>query len=141
MKTLRWLPALILCLFIFHQSSLSSTASSGLSLRITEWIYPAFAWIEKQTFHFLIRKAAHFSEFFMLGLSLLWPLKESSHRFLYFVLCICIPVCDEAIQYFTPGRAAMITDCMIDASGMLCAWLSGSILKPKEGKYNEHLEP
>ena len=139
MKVLRWLPACIIILFIFYQSSLTRVESNGVSLHLLEWIYPLFFWIEQDVLHGLLRKSAHFTEFFILGLSLHWPL-SSKQIFIYGLFCLLVPACDEMIQYFTPGRAAMITDCMIDASGMICAWLAISTLTRRK-KHHEQLEP
>lgn len=83
----------------------------------TNWQITAFA----------VRKAAHFSEFFILGLLFTkalrtvfaaWPLPFDSCTL---SMGLFVAVCDEFIQYFSPGRASLISDVMIDFSGVVCA--------------------
>ncbi len=76
---------------------------------------------------FIIRKAAHFTEFFILGALLSktlrtvfrnWPLPFDSCAI---SMGLLVAICDEFIQYFTPGRASLISDVMIDFSGVVSA--------------------
>lgn len=112
MKFFRWLPAFLICSFIFSQPSLTGTQSTGLSLTITEW----FAHIS-----FLLKK---------------------KHFGFYLLVAILIPLCDESIQSFTAGRNAHVLDCLIDASGMAFAWILQAMTHYlKGGKNDEHMEP
>ncbi len=141
MKILRWLPAFLICSFIFSQSSMTGTESTGLSFAITEWLVPVFSFIETETLHFLVRKAAHFSEYFALGCAVLYGMNHNNHPVVFFLLAALIPLCDEAIQFFTAGRSAQLQDCLIDAAGMSSAWILISWIQPFiGGKHNEHLE-
>lgn len=142
MKFFRWLPAFLICSFIFSQSSLTGTQSTGLSLTITEWFAPYFFFIEKETLHFLVRKAAHFSEYFALGWAVIYGMNQKKQFGFYLLVAILIPLCDESIQSFTAGRNAHVLDCLIDASGMAFAWiLQAMIHYLKGGKNDEHMEP
>lgn len=141
MKILRWLPAFLICSFIFSQSLLTGTQSSGFSSRITEWFVPIFFFVEKETLHFFVRKAAHFSEYFALGCAIVYGMNHKKQPVVFFLLAIMIPLCDEGIQSFTAGRSAQLTDCLIDACGMSAAWiLTLWIHILQGGKHNEHLE-
>ena len=69
--------------------------------------------------HTLLRKAAHFSEFALLGLLYCGRHRlvkgEAPVHLMGFGLAVaCI---DETIQIFTPGKASSLIDVWIDASG------------------------
>ena len=121
----RWIPAILIVLFIFTQSGLDSSESTAISLPIVEWIMNFFSFIDKDTLHYFVRKAAHFSEYFLFGGSILYAMDEDFTVARFALFCVLVPVCDETIQYFTPGRAAQLTDCLLDASGMICAAFIG----------------
>lgn len=72
--------------------------------------------------HFLIRKAAHFSEYFVLGVLVLHAVRRTlkSLMSMAFTLCMIwatVPGIDETIQRFVPGRAGMFRDVLIDMGG------------------------
>lgn len=72
----------------------------------------------------LLRKIAHFTEFTALGCLLCWRAgvlkKQSFVPFLQGVAAACI---DECIQIFSPGRAARITDVLLDSCGVVTGLL------------------
>lgn len=76
---------------------------------------------------FLVRKTAHFSEYFILGIfaSLATKIYESKKyklKFLVvFLFCVLYAISDEVHQYFVPGRACRLFDVFIDATGILTA--------------------
>lgn len=80
-------------------------------------------------FHFLtfiIRKAAHFTEYFFLGLllqSTFSKLNQKKKTFIIILLSIFTPICDELLQKITPGRSCEIRDMLLDLSGILCGLL------------------
>lgn len=84
---------------------------------------------------FMVRKAGHFTEFFILGALLSKTLRSVFHSWpLPFDTCtlsigLLAAVCDEAIQHFTPGRASLISDVMIDFSGVITAVIIFFILR------------
>lgn len=84
---------------------------------------------------FMVRKAGHFTEFFILGLLLSKTLRSVFHRWpLPFDSCalsigLLAAICDEVIQNFTPGRASLISDVMIDFSGVVSAVVIFFILR------------
>lgn len=82
-------------------------------LQMTENIIPV---------EFLVRKAAHFSEYALLGILVMiaqkrcpLPIKPS----LVYSLFLIIPIIDENIQRFSVGRSCEIRDMIIDACGYL----------------------
>jgi VanZ family protein len=66
----------------------------------------------------VIRKLAHFSEFFILGCLVRKSSFELNRKdILYFIFII--PVIDEFIQYFVPERSMTLMDMGIDSIGIL----------------------
>ena len=68
----------------------------------------------------LVRKAAHFTEYAVLGffMGLLWVRRDGRSRFLLpEALCLTAACVDESIQLFVSGRAGQLRDVCIDLSG------------------------
>ena len=97
------------------QSAEVSAAESGSILRFVQKLLPFM------TEHFL-RKAAHLSEFFILGVLLRLTCRCFDRA------SVCPPLLfgvisamtDETIQLFSPGRACQVTDVWIDTAGVAC---------------------
>lgn len=75
--------------------------------------------------NFVVRKVAHFSEYFILSV-LLYSFFIEKYRKVkssqYAILISFIYACsDEIHQYFIPGRAAMFRDVVIDTAGAATA--------------------
>ena len=127
---------------IFSFSLQSGEESGKLSGGIVAWIVSLFFpddFIHIELVHFLVRKAAHFTEYFILGILLSLTVREAK-----WVKPVLIPwgigtlvaSCDETIQLFSDGRAGQITDVMLDSSGVLtgCMILAiGIMLRKRKG--------
>lgn len=97
-------------------TGLSSEAVSGGVLALLGRFLPVLL---TEAGHTFLRKAAHFSEFALLGLLYCGRHRlvkgEAPVHLMGFGLAVaCI---DETIQIFTPGRASSLIDVWIDASG------------------------
>jgi VanZ family protein len=97
-------------------TGLSSEAVSGGLLAFLGRFLPVLL---TEAGHTFLRKAAHFSEFALLGLLYCGRHRlvkgEAPVHLMGFGLAVaCI---DETIQIFTPGRASSLIDVWIDASG------------------------
>ena len=97
-------------------TGLSSEAVSGGVLAFLGRFLPVLL---TEAGHTFLRKAAHFSEFALLGLLYCGRHRlvkgEAPVHLMGFGLAVaCI---DETIQIFTPGRASSLIDVWIDASG------------------------
>lgn len=127
------LSAIFVCLvtcFIFSNSLQGSEASnlqSSFIMNLLRGILDPSHMIDDNTFHFFVRKGAHFSEFFLLGVSL-WLLIQNirsvTGRFCPGTMlfsALAVAVTDEYIQSFT-GRTSSVTDVLIDFSGALTAF-------------------
>ena len=117
-------------IFIFFnslQSGEDSVSQSNAVAEIAERILRAFGITpEERTLTVVIRKLAHFSEYFMLGASSLGFIITmfSKRCFAVFspIYCLTVAVFDEFImQAMTAGRAPLWTDVLIDFSGTLAA--------------------
>ena len=79
--------------------------------------------------HF-IRKAAHFSEYALLGAMLFFTYRSYTVKWKTFfipaLLAAAVPFLDEGLQFFSEGRSPQLTDVGIDLAGalfgMLFAW-------------------
>lgn len=91
-----------------------------------------------------VRKTAHFTEFFVLGVLAGASMLSLSlrHPFLYALpVPILTAAADECIQKFVPGRAALLTDVLLDSAGgctgLLCLfliWRAVAALRARSGR-------
>lgn len=130
--------------FIFSQSILSMEDSGDFSAGIMSILKPILdphGILPEEIFHHYLRKAAHFTEFAVLG----WFFScftRNLGKFLnreFVALTLLVPlsvaVCDEYLQYFT-GRGSAVTDVVIDFCGSICSiflvWLISYIPSNKK---------
>ena len=104
---------------IWGNSMLTGLSSEAVSGGILAFLGRFLPVLLTEAGHTLLRKAAHFSEFALLGLLYCGRHRlvkgEAPVHLMGFGLAVaCI---DETIQIFTPGRASSLIDVWIDASG------------------------
>ncbi len=112
----------------------SSQTSNKFVLKIIDVIYRDFQTFSKQqqtsitdTFTFIVRKAAHFLEYFVLGLlssGVAITYSAKKHRLCFVVatiFCVIYAIGDEVHQCFVPGRACRFLDMCIDSAGSIFA--------------------
>lgn len=122
-----WLPVFVVMALIFYFSHQQGTASSKLSSSITTIVFDIcrilfpFWMIDFHLLHSVIRKSAHFTIYFILGVTLIRactfyfpPIKRSIYAFL--IACF-YAITDEVHQLFVPGRSGEIGDVLIDSIG------------------------
>ncbi|MGN0297239.1 MAG: VanZ family protein [Parafannyhessea sp.] len=134
-----WLAVVVLWLaFVWGHSLVPGPASTGESNVVMHALRPAFeaaGVTDTYQMTHLIRKCAHFLEYAMLGLlcsGLRTAAQGGFMRASYSVdakamrlvklgtlMCCLAPVADETIQIFTPGRSSLLTDVLLDLSGVL----------------------
>jgi VanZ family protein len=85
--------------------------------------------------NFIVRKTAHFTEYFCLGVSAMLAMHPyrmgdapRSRRVARALACalvlVCVPSIDESIQRFiSVGRTGQVRDVLLDCSGALCGSL------------------
>ena len=116
--------------FIFAQSLLPGQISSGQSTGIVELINPILTsiniHISPNNLSFIIRKLAHFIEFFILGVIWFFIYKQWFNKITHFIVVLAhglfTAITDESIQYFVEGRAAQVTDILIDFLGVIVSY-------------------
>lgn len=112
-------------IFIWSNSCRPAAASAGQSLQVLAWCRPVLQalHIPEEMGHILIRKAAHMTEFMILGC--LWtgtflarcPRRIGRSMFTAGSFCLVTALTDETIQLFSPGRGSLVTDIWIDFGG------------------------
>lgn len=118
--------SIVWTLFIFSFSiqsgEESSQLSGGLISMLVGVIVPSdFAYIGQLEFG--IRKLAHFTEYFILGVLVIQTMRQthySKSRIIAVLICLLVASCDETIQLFSGGRSGKITDVVLDSVGSWC---------------------
>ena len=104
---------------IWGNSLLPGESSGAISGGVVAFLGQFLPFLLTEAGHTFLRKAAHFSEFALLGLLYsgrhrLTKGETPAHLMLFGLTVACI---DETIQIFTPGRASSLIDVWIDTSG------------------------
>src|SRR5690554_7682664 len=118
-------------ILIITQSLLPASLSSEQSGLIVDVIYPFILnlgiQIDVQTFSLIIRKTAHFTEFFLLGIFwyIVYAKYFKSVKLIAVVLIhgLLTAILDETVQLFVDGRSGEVLDVLIDFGGVLSAVL------------------
>lgn len=130
-KNTIWLAVILWTLIIFSASLQSGDTSGALSGNITHMILNFLSGlglrIPFDAFHFFIRKAAHFTEYAILGFLVCTAEKKApllkSDALCIVLWMVSVPLCDECIQLFVSGRSGALSDSLLDICGFLCASL------------------
>lgn len=135
LKPLSFLPAISIMYMIYSFSSQTGIDSGNLSLKISSKIVQLAArLLEKDLssaqilfyadqIHFLVRKLAHVTEYFVLAVSLCIPLYTYRIRGIWLILlagflCVGFAGLDEYHQSFVAGRGPSVRDVGIDSIGI-----------------------
>lgn len=115
---------------IFSFSLQTGEGSGSLSWAIVQWFVNYLhvdVIIPPDVFHVLVRKGAHFTEYFILGAFAWLTWREDILRvckvrrwmvvLLPILFTALVACCDEGIQLFVSGRAGALTDVLIDTCG------------------------
>lgn len=118
-----WLPVVIWMGVIFwfsHQDGTESGLQSGWILNgLVEMGIPE-GWVRSSWFIWMLRKSAHFTEYFVLG----WLLRRTGLQALKAILFLIVwAMLDEYHQSFVPGRSAALMDVGIDSAGGMAGYL------------------
>lgn len=111
------------CLFlIFYFSHQSGVESSQLSNSFVSWISNSFSFLSSDVLVLLVRKSAHFCEYFLLGIFVISYFSEIPKLFPHLIcfsliFCVFYAATDEFHQLFVLGRSARILDVFIDSCG------------------------
>jgi VanZ family protein len=142
----RYGPVVAWACFILYASSSSFSASntSRIIRPLLLWLFPEISEAALATVHFLVRKAAHFAEYALLGLLAARAFGTSSRAPLArrwwlasFALVASLALTDEYRQSFVPTRTGTVYDSLLDMAGgataLACAALWLRLRRGKSG--------
>ena len=113
-------------IFIFSMQSGDQSAelSSGLLAHILAFAkgvpVSEITYEQLLKYSFLMRKAAHFTIFFTLGIFSCWTawgFFRKNHMIISLIFCILYACTDEIHQFFSEGRGPAVRDVLIDSAG------------------------
>ena len=138
MQKFYWFLSLIFTGLIFYNSSLPASASDEMSYFFVKLVAEINTFLDKpvslQMMNHIIRKTAHFLEYFIQVLLLCNAFRvtriesKASHGYIL-LFSLMTAMFDEYIQLFSPGRSSQVTDIMLDFSGGFTGWLSYQLWK------------
>lgn len=144
LKPLSFVPALFMLYAIFSFSAQPGTESASLSYQVSKYLVLAYNKILAKGYpnevlnefillvHPLVRKSAHFGEYFILAVTVAFPLYVYKIRGIFLFLtggifCVFVAFLDEYLQSFISGRVSSLKDVGIDSLGIffgiLCTWI------------------
>lgn len=139
----------MICIFAFSSQNAedSSQTSGGIVDFVIKIVCPEYNSMPTaeqvsiaDTVSFIVRKTAHFTEYFILGLlSVLSAITFSKYKIKFrasgaFLFCVLYSISDEIHQYFVPGRACRFFDMLVDSSGSLLAIVIVTLIVIKSRK-------
>ena len=126
------------CFVLFASASSFSASNTSRIIRpLLLWLFPGISEASLAYVHFLVRKAAHFSEYALLALLAARAFRTSRGEKLKrrwwpaaFAVVACVALADEYHQSLLPSRTGTIYDSLLDMAGgavaLACAalWLA-----------------
>ena len=118
-KVKYFIPSIFLMILIFMFSHQTGSESSGLSSQIVLWIQ---TYLHIPISEFIVRKAAHMSEYALLTLTLIYGFYKNHYPIQKIIIDSLIGTflyacSDEMHQLFIGGRVGQFTDVLIDTCG------------------------
>ena len=125
---------LLWVMVIFSFSLQPAETSSQLSLGVGHWLIEllpsaisdkllSMPQTQLEFLHTLLRKAGHFSEYFILGMLSMFTVLQSKFchkKWIGLGFCLLVASVDETIQLFVSGRSGQVSDVVLDFVGALC---------------------
>lgn len=135
LKPLSFLPAICMMCLIYYLSSQDGSTSAGLSIKVSIKVVELASELFKEPLtaeqvalyadliHFLIRKCAHVGIYFLLAVSVSFPLYVYGLRGIPLMLiaggfCVAFACSDEYHQSLVAGRGPSKRDVLIDSIGI-----------------------
>ncbi len=138
-----WLPVILWMLIIYFMSTglFSADNTSHIFEPLLYYLFPGISRNSVTLLHELIRKAAHVTEYFVLGLLLFRAFRSSSLQgwslrwAVWSVAAVAFyALTDEFHQSFVSTRTASLFDVGIDVGGGLMAQLANLLMSRRPGK-------
>jgi VanZ family protein len=131
-----WWPALLWAVVISLLSTDLFTAENTghFIVPILHWMFPQASVETLDFMHYMIRKSAHFVEYFVLSLLILRGIRAGRHstRLAWALAAIALvggyAALDEYHQSFVPGRTAAVADVVLDTSGGIAAQVIAALV-------------
>jgi VanZ family protein len=107
----------------FSTGVFTAENTSRIIVPVLHWIFPHASRGALLQMHYFIRKAGHFTEYFVLSLLILRGIRGGQHatRLAWALATIAVVACyaslDEFHQSFVPGRTAAVSDVLLDTIG------------------------
>ena len=124
---------IIIIFFMSHQPAEVSNQQSDLIIQIFNKIGLDLNSYLGSLATFIIRKTAHFTEYFILYILannvLRYYFSDKKKRIYILIFVLIYAISDEVHQYFVPGKAMALRDVLIDFSGGFTACLVEIIYK------------
>jgi VanZ family protein len=135
-------------IFVGSTDLLSASNTGGILVRPVLFLFPNLDEGTLKIIQFVVRKAAHFTEYFILALLAARAFRTSARELLRnrwfwvaLLLIVVYSLSDEFHQSFYPSRTASIYDSMIDSFGGLVAltilWWRGKIKEKQPTASNQ----
>jgi VanZ family protein len=124
----RYLPLVLWMIFISIASTgeFSGDNTSRIVRPVVLWLFPGTSEATLQIIHFAVRKAAHLTEYAVLGFLAGRAFATSSHDLLrrrwvvlVVILIVVYALLDEYHQAYVPSRTASVFDSLLDSVGGL----------------------
>lgn len=125
---------LVIMLVIFNFSNQKGSESASLSNEVIMITVEIFTDVKRDSlemqyyidkYGFFVRKAAHFTIYFILGLvvmNALYICGVNRYITLYvFIICFLYAISDEVHQLFISNRSGQVSDVLLDTSGSILA--------------------
>lgn len=139
-KVVKWTLFIIWMLIIFGFSSQNGPKSQSVSDGVIKNIFNNFVFLFPngdllevlKTFGIIIRKLAHFGEYFILAILTYLCFKDfklQKHNIITFIFVVLFATFDEIHQLFVDGRSFGVLDILIDSLGGLSAILSIGLIE------------
>lgn len=137
LKPLSFVPAILVMIMITHFSGQEGMDSGALSYKVSKAaVEVANEVLDKDlspeqidayasAYQYYVRKGAHFAEYFILAVTVAFPLYVYGMRGIWLMLfagafCVAFACLDEYHQSFVAGRVASKKDVLIDSCGIFC---------------------
>lgn len=108
--------------FSLQPASESGDLSMSLTKKIVLFFFPGMSEGRLDFWDHIVRKAAHFTEYFILGVFVSAAFLQTDvkhNKLIAFVCAAAVSCADETLQVFTEGRAGRFTDVLLDCFGVL----------------------
>jgi len=131
-----WWPAILWAFLIslFSTDMFTSEKTGQVIVPLLHWLFPRASNETIYFLHHIIRKSAHFVEYFVFSLLVLRGIRAGRHStqlgwaLAAIALVGAYAALDEYHQSFVPGRTAAVADVLLDTSGGIAAQVMAALL-------------